>query len=417
MSSSSFQRQRSIYTTEDRIVLDLGSLYWKCGFSGEPRPRHILPTRTVALAPGPAAREGCCSPGTIQPLWDLNFGNAHLPLLRNILARLLRELYHRYLLIDSKARKVVLCEGPLFPTAIKQVIADILFRELEVPSINFVPASVAALLTGGNTTGLVVDCGNLETTALLVYDGRALIYNVQSIPLAGSSVTKRLRTLLKVHGKLVRDGQPAGAVPEELLNRFPNDVWEEMKVQMCVVGERPIVSRTPLPEVVHGDRRLRTYESAVPESSWTIDGRESIVIPGWVRERAAEVLFEGDEDVRSISTAVADALLKCNADLRTEMAQSIVLIGGTSMLPGFSARLMQDLRDALESYAIYSSLRRLADTIQCRQSVFAPGCAAWVGGSLMGALKITSQEVTRTSYLENPELPDWSIIQSGPVGR
>ncbi|KAJ3150739.1 hypothetical protein HDU86_006356 [Geranomyces michiganensis] len=310
MSSSSFQRQRSIYTTEDRIVLDLGSLYWKCGFSGEPRPRHIIPTRTVALANGPAAREGCCSPGTAQPLWDLDFHDAQLPLLRNILGRLLRELYYRYLLIDSKARKVILCEGPLFPISIKQLIADILFRELDVPSINFVPASVAALLTGGNSTGLVVDCGNLETTVLPVYEGRALIYNVISVPLAGSSVTKHLRTLLKVHGSLVRDGQPAGAVPAAVLDGFTNDVWEEMKVQACVVGERLDASATPLAEVVDGDRRLRTNESKFSDKIWTMDGRESITIPGWVRERAAEVLFEGDEDVRSLSTAIADALLK-----------------------------------------------------------------------------------------------------------
>ncbi len=37
-------RRHSIYGTgEDRIVLDIGSLYIKAGFSGESRPRHIVP--------------------------------------------------------------------------------------------------------------------------------------------------------------------------------------------------------------------------------------------------------------------------------------------------------------------------------------------------------------------------------------
>jgi hypothetical protein len=37
-------RRPSIYGTgEDRIVLDIGSLYIKAGFSGESRPRHIVP--------------------------------------------------------------------------------------------------------------------------------------------------------------------------------------------------------------------------------------------------------------------------------------------------------------------------------------------------------------------------------------
>lgn len=40
----SFTRRHSIYGTEDRVVLDIGSLYIKCGFSGESYPRHLVPT-------------------------------------------------------------------------------------------------------------------------------------------------------------------------------------------------------------------------------------------------------------------------------------------------------------------------------------------------------------------------------------
>jgi actin-related protein 10 len=42
--SGTTHRRPSIYGTgEDRIVLDIGSLYIKAGFSGESRPRHIVP--------------------------------------------------------------------------------------------------------------------------------------------------------------------------------------------------------------------------------------------------------------------------------------------------------------------------------------------------------------------------------------
>lgn len=42
--STGSPRRHSIYGTgEDRIVLDIGSLYIKAGFSGESRPRHIVP--------------------------------------------------------------------------------------------------------------------------------------------------------------------------------------------------------------------------------------------------------------------------------------------------------------------------------------------------------------------------------------
>jgi len=39
-------RKGSIYGTEDKIVFDIGSLYIKCGLSGESSPRCIRPNFT-----------------------------------------------------------------------------------------------------------------------------------------------------------------------------------------------------------------------------------------------------------------------------------------------------------------------------------------------------------------------------------
>lgn len=104
------------------------------------------------------------------------------------LKRLLHDIYYRYwskmmyrlmmcnwvficcrlLLTDPKSRKVVLTESPLAPIALKSTLADLLFHHFQVPSICFVPTHLMALLTTGTTTGLVIDCGNLETSILPV---------------------------------------------------------------------------------------------------------------------------------------------------------------------------------------------------------------------------------------------------------
>lgn len=50
-----------------------------------------------------------------------------------------------------------------------------------------------------------------------------------------------------------------------------------------------------------------------PASQQTGTGRGTLIIPGWVRERAAEVLFEGgDVDESSVAEVILDALLKVN---------------------------------------------------------------------------------------------------------
>jgi actin-related protein 10 len=52
-----------------------------------------------------------------------------------------------------------------------------------------------------------------------------------------------------------------------------------------------------------------------PVSQQTGTGRGTLIIPGWVRERAAEVLFEGgDVDESSVAEVILDALLKVTDD-------------------------------------------------------------------------------------------------------
>lgn len=82
------------------------------------------------------------------------------------------------LLTDPKSRKVIICESPLAPVVLKQMIAKLLFDYFQVPSISFVPIHLMALLTTGITTGLIIDVGNLETSVLPVSD---LIYLILQI--------------------------------------------------------------------------------------------------------------------------------------------------------------------------------------------------------------------------------------------
>lgn len=56
------------------------------------------------------------------------------------------------------------------------------------------------------------------------------------------------------------------------------------------------------------DLRIRVEP---PPSQQTGTGRGTLVIPGWIRERAAEVLFEGgDVDESSVAEVILDSLLK-----------------------------------------------------------------------------------------------------------
>ena len=69
-----------------------------------------------------------------------------------------------------------------------------------------------------------------------------------------------------------------------------------------------------------------------------------------MRTGPCDLLFNGigvDED--SIPTAICETLLRCPCDTRKELAQSIMICGGTAMLPGFTTRLASELLRNVET--------------------------------------------------------------------
>ncbi|KAI9445463.1 actin-domain-containing protein [Lactarius indigo] len=501
-------RRHSLYGTEDRIVIDPGSRVWKVGFSGEGRPRDVF---------------------AVHPLWCLQ--RSPDPIQREeddrvLAARVqahLRAVFHDSLLTDPKSRKVIIIEHPLLPVYVKDIFAKILFENLQVPSISFASSHLLALLSVGRITGLVLDCGDLESTALPIFSSRPLFHRLRTTPLAGARLTSHLRALLLLFGTYVPPPTSLSAavniptssrstrVPLEVLSDV---VLEEIKTRCSFVGESldtsldsSIVSPSDedpmdldLPpsdsapsesefsrvsadrdsnagpissdfsvvsqaQVLPGRSSRDEHQLQVlanlymrhstatnlhlkvtpPASQQAGTGQGTLIIPGWIRERGSELLFEGgDVDESSIAETILDCLLKIPVDLRKTLASSILVTGGTAMLPGFIPRLHVELIRAIVTspsssprppvppgrprpppYDRYAALRPLVPHFAIlnnpsppppsdargsanagKAPAFAPATMAWVGGSLAGALKTGGAEVPREKWDEAGGLPD-----------
>ncbi|CEI96780.1 hypothetical protein RMCBS344292_10934 [Rhizopus microsporus] len=425
-SFQSFTRRHSIYGTEDRVVLDIGSLYIKCGFSGESSPRHIVPTWSCLEYLRNEEGEVIRVNKQLEELYSLDvMAKGNLDEIEENFKKLLHDIYFRLLLTDPKTRKVIICESPLAPIAIKQVIAKLLFDHFLVPSISFVPVHLMALFTTGLTTGLIVDCGNLETSVLPIYVARPIIPYITTTPLAGKSITKRLKELLYEHGRFIPPSNlhfslaPQSSIPSQLLTP---ELLEDIKTR-AIFCSPLMIGQQQYSDAASKIDAYKNFSSAT-DLYYPItlkDGqRGTILIPGWVRERTAEVLFEGDEDELSIPLCILESLSKLQPDLRKPLISSILLIGGISLIPGFQSRIKQELlrimRDPTEyEKKKYNSLLKLHKSIQFLDNpeekgagrIFMNNVRGWIGGSLMGSMKLSGEEITKEKFTGN--VTDWSI--------
>ncbi|KAH0585318.1 hypothetical protein H2248_008559 [Termitomyces sp. 'cryptogamus'] len=495
-------RRHSLYGVEDRVVIDPGSRIWKVGFSGEGRPRDVFFANKKTGAPL----------WNLQRATDLAERDEEEKLLEISLQTCLRSVFHDSLLTDPKARKVILVEHPLLPLYIKDIIARILF-ENNVPSVSFASSHLLSLFAVGRITGLVLDCGHLESVALPIFTARPLFPQLRTTPLAGARFTSHIRALLLLFGTYlpppsslsaainVPAANRATRVPQEVLS---DSVIEEIKTRCCFVGDAlgstidtreatpakdesseievpssdtthsesefshntgreslsmsefsvvSSVARVPSSDAPHGEGHLQALATMYvrhstatdlhmqvvpPPSQQTGTGRGTLIIPGWIRERAAEVLFEGgDVDEASLAEVVLESLLKVPVDLRKALASSILVSGGTTMLPGFIPRLHAEIICSLSppsnpsrepkrlnrplppQYDRYASLRPLipyfailnnpspptpmsdrAKAHAGKAPAFSPATLAWVGGSLAGSLKTGGVEVSRERWDE-----------------
>lgn len=117
--------------------------------------------------------------------------------------------------------------------------------------------------------------------------------------------------------------------------------------------------------------------TACPDVMYPLGGSKMIKIPGKVRETAFEIFYEEDNDHICLSTMILDAILSVNVDLRLKLAENILLIGGTCMIPGFKARLKEELLTQLRNER-YSKLK--INTFKFHTAPAKENYTAWLGG-------------------------------------
>ncbi|KAG0347052.1 hypothetical protein BG004_000218 [Podila humilis] len=426
----------SIYGIEERIVLDIGSCYLKCGFSGEARPRHFLPLFLTEEAlddylglkkPNRAhvgqecgeicnekSHESChgTSPYEYAELYELDMMRKNsrgqseqerLQILEERLSEYLYDVYFKYLLTDPKQRKVIICESPLAPIALKQAIARVLFDKLQVPSISFTPSHLLALLTTGTATGLVIDCGHLETSVLPIYSSRPLTPFIRTTPRAGKFLSSHLKQLLRDKCPISLAANPTDLriIPEGMLT---SSFLETIKCRLLFASPLIINATDNNNNQLGEDEMNDNYRDVSTSTEVNVEvwleeeqARGILAIPGWIRERACECLFNGDEDAESLTDCILEAVSKSPSDLRRPLISSLLLIGGTAQLPNLQNRLLQEIKRSLQMNKRWKHLSGLADSVRFLDDLTAADEAATTAAAAAAAAGSAAQTPSDSS--------------------
>jgi len=326
--------------------MEIGEAYTKLGFSHEPSPRVIVPTNFKY-----SLSQGIAPPS--QKQWE------------DEIMRFLRFVYAERVRVNPADRKVVVLENPYWTLPFKQALASALFA-LKVPAVRFLSGISLPIYITGNESGLIVDVGYAETRVMPMVEGFPIMSAMKSAPIGMRNVHTRFLGECKGVQNLTR------TEVEDLVLRF------------CFVAAGP----------GQGDFKQAKVGSRVLE------------IPYTARATAANVLFGDGEEGYNVARLLANCLRASAIDSRAALVRNVVVCGGTSMLPGFRRRLLDEADKVLEGDPL---LRGLKSKLHLFESVMPPNIQQFVGASLVVSLDDDSS-ILRANVAANERLPisDWT---------
>lgn len=370
---------------QDVIVLDNGSGYLKAGFAGEDAPRAVLPCCVATPLVDDSNREDEAPvPEVVQKISQCFYGDKALlqdnaTLIRPIrrgqmdlssaskdaLESLWEHTFRNVLKAEEELPVLIADSMPLGQSSYesRKWMAEVLFEKLKVKSLAIFNTAVLSLFSTGLTRGLVVESGEGLTQAVPVFEGFAIPHAIFKMEVAGQEITSEVQRMMV---------KQLGA---DLAGNARN--MQSLKEKVCCVA-------------LSAHHAARGVEEADEESrSFELPDGNIIQVPREVRLGATEVLWTQPQSMQKICM---DAISTCDLDFRQDLVRSIVVAGGTSLLPGLSQRLRSEMVELLPD-----DLTRQVNVTADSQRRH----AAWIGGSMFASLSTFDQvAITKQEYEE-----------------
>lgn len=360
------------------VVLDIGSLNVRAGFSGEeaPRasfqscvglPRHDgLPASLLGFEADIVAGDAAAVAGGMLRLrWPVHKGHVQDA---EALEQLLWHTLYTQLEVVPERTPLQLVVPHDQTRAAREQLAELLFEQFSTPMFGLLNSAAATAYAAGVVSGLILDSGASRTTVAAVSEGYVAQHSARASDVAGEVLTEELLRALRGRGyplttpadrRLVERAKEEGCA-------VSLDLAADLAALDALGGADPSVSfALPDDETLHlFDHRFRVPELLFDPAPWPGAAAARPSTPTGYSATNAPC----QAPLRGWGQTVLDVAAACPPYLQPSLTERVVLGGGTTLLAGAGARLQRELVTAGAPTKVIA----LADRAH----------AAWTGASI-----------------------------------
>ncbi|OAF69496.1 Actin-related protein 10 [Intoshia linei] len=361
MSSQSIPK--TVRNVKLSIVLDIGSSYTKCGFSGTSRPICIIPSAFHSQAAN-------------KVIYIENIISKYEPFYYHLLKEFISVLYLRYLHVKSNEKKVTIVENMFMSKLLRDALAKIFFTVFDVPGLNFLPCLLSSFYVLGNQSALILDCAHTHISAIAVYEHVPII----------SSFTFTNNSCRSVNKFILKELRKCNDLEDVTISESDLD---KIRTKFCILMDE------------------NDEDDSITETEFLSSEGNKLSISKIIRKQAFIQLLDSSEG--SIITLIDKVLQKVPITFRHIIANKLYFTGGLVHQDQFVPIVMQKLRKHLQLNG--SNLSRHLSYYNT--PLGKPNYHAWLGGSIASSLPsdlYKDIEMTKQEYMSVKTVPmryDW----------
>ena len=388
------------------LVLDIGHYSIRAGYAGEDAPKAEIPS-TVGVFNETTSSNGMEVDGqptvTSERKYFIDTTAIHVPrkgvemttFLKDgmvedwdLFENILDHTYQKHIMSDPTLHPVLMSEASWNVRQKREKITEIMFEKYQIPAFFLVKNAVLAAFANGRSTGLIVDSGSSQTSAVPVHDGYVIQQGIVKSPLGGDFITMQCRNHFEEKGVdiippyMIGGKEPVNEAAPARWTKKPNlpDVtksWYNYMVKEVIQDFQATVL-----QVYDSQYDKETVESMpavhyeFPNGYHKDFGPERFAIPEALFDTSS---IKGSGPVMGIAQCVTTSVGMCDIDIRPSLYGSVIVTGGNTLISGFTDRLTRDLQAKTPPSM---RLKVVAGTGGATERRY----AAWIGGSILASL-------------------------------
>lgn len=384
-------------SSDEVIVIDIGTGYTKAGFAGNFDPTVVIPSQITQPSK---------SHQNVSNSFDITIGENDKAFewetdkvniltggnIKNfeVYEKFMNCLYYQKLRANPEDAYLLLTEAPMTSPDSRENLAEIMFETFNVPGMYIGIEAVMSLFASrisknvsSELTGLVIDSGAGSTHIVPIVKGYVLTSCIINSPLAGNEVDYFIVNKLKERKE---------KIPIAAMKEIAKDIKENCSY-LC-------------PDI------KKEYEkmSSGTEYTYKYMNKENKIKLGAETFLAGEIFFQPElfkkNYTRPLHEMVDECVRKAPITERKGLMNNIILSGGSTMFKGFDKRLQRDYNNLImEKYKAKDKLAQVIKHPKQRHAV-------WFGASIFGKVaEFKKNAYSRAQYEEEgPRIARYNLV-------